>query len=187
MSIIERIQQRKTSGVEQEVANSDAQMAEAQAPDAVQQEAQGREAHGKAMRAIPDREIQEEQAGPEEQAVHTQMEKMLIQAVHSKGMTKNILAAVSKAQDKVHGIGNLASDLVIKLKRENAGVTEDVLNSLGERAIEEIVELVETADPTVDLDADDMAEAHSIGLQNYMKAYTNEVNDEDVRGFLTNG
>jgi hypothetical protein len=186
MSIIERMQQRKASGVEQEVAASDEHMAQANAPDAMAQQTQGREAHSKAVREVPEQDFQEEQAGPEEQAMHTEMEQKLIEAVHGQGMTKNILKAVNAAQDKVYGIGQVASDLVLQMKQSNSNITEDILNSLGERAIEEIVELVETADPSVNLDEDDMAEAHSIGLQNYMKANSAEVNDDDVRGFLTN-
>ena len=187
MSIIERIKQGRNEGQQQQVAADDEQMAQANAPDAVQQNVQGRNAHGKALRAVPDQDLQEEQAGPEEQGVHVDLEKKLIEVVHGKGMTKQLLKAIFAAPDVVHGIGNVASDLVMKLKTSSPDATDDVLSSIGERAVEEIVELVEVADPSVDLDEDDLAEAYSIGIQNYMKANSSQVNDEDVRGFLANG
>lgn len=187
MSIIQAIQERQAQGVSQQVAGMDEQMAEANKPDASVTARSGRKAHGEAVRNVPDQDLQEEQAGPEEQKVHVELEKMMLEMVHGSTGSPKLLKAVFGGQDVVHSIGNVASDIVQKLKADVPGVTEDILMSIGERTIEEIVELAELADPRVDLTEDDMAEALSIGMQNYMEGNRHEMDDDELRGFLANG
>ena len=187
MSIIQAIQERQSQGVSQQVAAMDQQAAEAAMPDAGVTARTQRKAHGQALREVPDQAMQEVEAGPEEQNIHMQLEKSMIEMIHGKGMTPKLLKAIFAGGDVVRGVGNVASDIVQKLKSETPGATEEILASIGERTIEEIVELAELADPRVDLTEDDMAEALSIGIQNYMKNNANEVDDDEVRGFLANG
>ena len=59
-------------------------------------------------------------------------------------------------------------------------------SSIGERAVEEIVEIVETANPRIDMSEDDMSEAYSIGLQNYMQNQSAQVNEGELQEFLGN-
>ena len=188
MSIIQRIQERQQSGVSEQVSAMDAEMVEANKPDAVQQSSQGREAHGEALRNVQAPEnLQSEAASSEEQAVMTRAEQSMIQMVHGDGMTQKIITAVNKAQDPIHGIGTLSSDIVAQVKSQMPEATDDVLGALGERAIEEIVELVEIANPRLNLSEDDMAEAFSIGLQTYMQSDSVDVDEEELRGFIANG
>jgi len=187
MSIVQRVQERQGSSVGEAVSRMDQANAEAQRPDAVQQAKQGREAHSKAVRQAGDVELTEEvQAGPEEQSMHENAEKQLIKLVHGQGQSAALLEAVFAHDDPVLGVGTIASDMVLHIQDKNPMITEDVLASIGERAVEEITEIVETANPRIDLSEDEMSEAYSIGMQNYMKAKGEQVDEDELRGFLAN-
>lgn len=187
MSLIDEIKQRQAGTIQAEVQNMDAQMVEQSKPSAMESMKESRSAHRQSMSSVPDQELVEEPAEPEEQEMHTNLEKAMINLIHGKGKSQKLLKAVFSASDHVKGIGDISSDIVMMLREQNPNATEDVLASLGERAVEEIVELVEIADPSIDLDQDDMAEAYSIGLQNYMKANSADVDEVELRGFLANG
>jgi hypothetical protein len=61
-----------------------------------------------------------------------------------------------------------------------------VLGSIGERAVEELVELVELADPSKDISQSEMSEAYSIGLQQFMQTNPQQVDSDELRSFLAN-
>ena len=188
MSIVQRIQERQGESVGAAVQKMDEAASAANAPDATQQAFAGREAHAKAIREAPEQEPTEEvEAGPEEQLMHEKIEAQMLHLVHGKDMSTRLLEAVFAEQDPVMGIGTIAGDLVLKLKDANPMATDDVLASIGERVVEEITELVERANPRIDLEEDEMAEAYSIGLQNYMKAKPQEMDEDEMRRFLSNG
>lgn len=163
---------------------------EAAGPDAHQSAVENRQRFSQAFGAIPETsDIQEEVAGPEEQAMHTQLEKQMINIVHSQneGATEGLLKAVMSAEDPVQGIGVLAADIVQELQSQTPGVTQDILASIGARTIEEITELVELANPRIDLTEDQMGEALAIGMQQYNTNNPDSVDDDEVREFLANG
>lgn len=187
MSIVQRIQERQGSSVGEAVNSMDQAQAEQARPDAVQQAKNGREAHSKAIRQAGDVEMTEQpEAGPEEQAMHEQAEQQLVQMIHGKGQSSALLEAVFAHDDPVLGVGNIASDIVLQIQDKNPMMTEDVLGSIGERAVEEIVEIVETANPRIDITEDEMSEAYSIGLQNYMQTQGDKVDEGELQEFLAN-
>lgn len=188
MSIVQRIQQRQGASVGEAVQQMDQAQVEAGKPDATQQAMAGREAHAKAIREAPEQMPTEEvAAGPEEQLMHEKIEAQMLHLIHGKEQSTRLLEAIFAEQDPVMGIGTIAGDLVLKLKDANPMVTDDVLASIGERVVEEMTELVERANPRIDIEEDEMAEAYSIGLQNYMKAKPQEMDEEEMRRFLSNG
>lgn len=187
MSIVQRIQERNGASVGEAVTRMDQAAAEASKPNAVQQAKSGREAHSKAIRQAGDVEMTEEvQAGPEEQRQHEEVEKQLISMIHEKGQSASLLDAVFSHEDPVLGIGTMASTLVLQLQDKNPLVTDDTLGSIGERAVEEITELVETANPRIDITEDEMAEAYSIGMQQYMRQKSEAVDENELKEFLGN-
>lgn len=186
MSILNRIAQRQASSaetVEKVAADEEAQAAQ---PDAELQAQEGRSAFRQQFSQMPDRELQEEVAGPEEQALHTKMEQQLVELVHSpaQGSTQALLKAVMTAQDPVQGIGFVASDLVRNLANQHPGATQDILLSIGERAVEEIVELSEVANPRFNFSEEDMAEAVAIGVQDFSASHMDQVDEAEVQEFL---
>lgn len=184
-TMIDRIKQGHAASTQGHVEAMDAQMREASAPDAMEQRRASRQAHGEQLRSIPDQAApQEVQPSREEQALVTEGEKALINMIHDKGRAGTHLKAIFAAQDPVAGIGNVSANMVQGLKQHMPNMTEDVLGALGQRAVEEFVELAELANPSLNLSDDDMAEAYSIGLQVYMKTNADEIDDDEVRGFL---
>ena len=47
-------------------------------------------------------------------------------------------------------------------------------------------EIVETANPRIDITEDEMSEAYSIGLQNYMQTQGDKVDEGELQEFLAN-
>lgn len=192
MGILDRINQRNTEAQ----GTGQAQVAqEAQAnagPDAVQQAQEGRQRHKQAyaqMQGPDDSGFTEEPAGEGEQAIHTKLEKTMIEMVNSQneGSTEALLKAVMSADDPVQGIGMVASDIVQNLKQANPEATQEILLSIGERTVEELVELIELANPRIDLSEDDMGEALSIGIQQFNTMNKGEMDEDEMRGFIANG
>lgn len=184
-------QQGQQMSMEQEqMAAAEQANAEAQKPDATQTSQGDRQRYSESYANAPEQgDITEEQAGPEEQAMHTKLEQQMIQMVHSQkqGATEGMMKVVMGANDPVQGIGTLAADIVQALKGSNPGVTQEVMLSIGERTIEELVELVELSNPRIDLTEDQMGEALSIGIQQYNQSNSDEVNDDEMREYLANG
>jgi len=163
---------------------------EANAPDARQGAMENRQRFSQAYGATPESaDIAEEPAGPEEQAMHTKLEQQMIEMVHSQneGATEGLVKAVMSAEDPVQGIGVLAADIIQSLQESTPGATQEVLASIGARTIEEITELVEMANPRIDLTEDQMGEALAIGMQQYNTNNPDSVDEDEVREFLANG
>ena len=186
MSILQRIAERQQGSLQELSSIQSEAAAEAEAPDAVAQSGTMRQEHRQAFRNMPDRELREEPAGPEEQGLHEAMEREMIEMVNSQseGATEGLLRAVTGAEDPVQGIGLVASDIVQSLKQKHPEATQDVLLSIGERTVEEVVELVEVAQPRLNFDEEDMAEAVAIGVENYNEMNRAEVDEDELRGFL---
>jgi hypothetical protein len=203
MGILDRINERNTSAqgeaqqAEQGAAEAEQQAAATQAeeesgPDAVQEAGAGRQRHREAFQKMqgPDEgSITEEQAGPEEQAIHEKMERQMMEMVNSqeKGATEGLLKAVMAAEDPVQGIGMIASDIVENLKQAHPNASQEILLDIGERTIEQLVQIIELADPRIDLSEDDMGEALSIGIQQFNQTNTQDIDDDEMREFTANG
>ena len=189
MSILDRIGQRKAENVQ---GVYDMQQEEANAPeevDAVAEAGKQRQSHRQEFANGEDRDLQEEQAGPGEQRLHQKVEQEMIAMVNSSrsGSTEALLKAVMTAEDPTQGVGTVAADLVAKLKQNNPDMTDDVMFSIGERTVEELVELVEMANPRINMSEDDMGEALSIGLESFMVANPDEVDNAGMQEFMSNG
>lgn len=181
MNILDQIKGRQQD--EQQVVAED-QYSRDNEVDAGASAQQQRVGHRQQMEQVPDRELQEVEAGPEEQAMVSQMEKALLEMVHGADKSNQAVTAIMSAQDPVHGIGTLAADIVGVLKRQTPGATDDVLGAIGERAVEELTELLEMAQPEIDLSENDMAEAYAIGIESYMGANQGDFDEDELRGFM---
>jgi len=203
MGILDRINERNTAaqGEAQQAqagaAQAEQQAIEAQAeedagPDAVQEAASGRRRHRESyqqMQGPSEESIIEEAAGPEEQAIHEKMERQMMEMVNSQeqGATDSLLKAIASSEDPVHGIGVIASDIIQNLKEAHPNASQEVLLDIGERTVEQLVQIVELADPRVDLTEDDMGEALSIGIQQFNQTNTQDIDDDEMREFTANG
>lgn len=182
MSLLEQINARNNELAAKDQEAQQAQLAEDQKPDAVQQARQKRQDYSQAMANAPAQEPSLEEATPEEQAQFTKLEKQLVEYIYGDS-SDNLLKAVSATGDVVEGIGQTTFDLVKMIAQNNPGTDDEILMALGESAVEYTTELVETSDPSVDLNEDQMAEALSIAVTNYMESDPNSV-DPDMKEYM---
>lgn len=183
MSLLDRINERNMQKAQTTQTGQQALEAEAAAPDAVQQANQQRRDYGGAIAAGPDQDVEDEQATPEEQEMFTTMEKDLAEVVYGEQASDGIIQAVMAAQDPVEGIGQTANDIVQQMQQKYPDVTDDVLLAIGETAVEQVHDLVSSAQPDVVLNDDQMAEAFSIALSEYMKGNPNAM-DPDMQEYM---
>lgn len=161
------------------------QIAEHEAkPDAGQQAAQGRQDYSNTVAAGEDRELQDEAATPEEQEQFTQMERALAEMVYGEKASHTIIKSVAGAGDPVDGVSMMAHDLVKALSQKFPNAEGDVLMAIGESAVEQVVDLVESAKPDIDLSDDQMAEALSIATTRWMESNPGSV-DGDMMQYMT--
>lgn len=179
MSLLDQIG-AKTQGRMQEQDEAAAVQAEQEAaPDAVKDYDDSRSAFSGAMSSAPDEPMQEEQPTPEEQELFTKAEKALAQVVYGDKASNSILKAVNGAPDPVEGIGKVSADIIHKMSKKFPQLDEDIMFALGESAVEQITDLVESADSNVNLNEDQMAEALSIGVGVWMDNNKDKV-DRDM-------
>ena len=178
MSLLEAIAQRhgeKQNGMQQEQA---AQTAEAGKPDAIQQGQQQRADYAGAMASAPDQEMQEEAPSGEEQALFTEMERAMAEAVYGQKASGEIIKAVMGAGDPVEGVGKISADLVSSMAQKFPQASEEVLMGIGESAVEQVVDLVEGANPELNMNDDQITEAYSIGLTAWMEKNPDKIEGE---------
>ena len=178
MSLLQKIAEQ--NGAQQAVQSEQntAAKVEESRPDAVALEKEGRAAYGQAMVEGEDRDMVEELADPAEQEAFTRAERALAEKVFGPG-NPEIIKAIQTNGDPVKGVGSMAAALTDEVYAESPDLTEDALFSLGESAVEQLVELAESADPTIKFNDDQMAEALSIGLNTWM-----DTNPEMIDGDL---
>ena len=176
--LLERINQR--NGEAQVAANAAGQgmQEEAAKPDAGQTAVAQREAYGNGLAAGPQQEMQDEMPEAGEQEQFTQAESRMAEAIYGPESSQSVIDAVLGAQDPVEGIGKTAFDIVTSLSNEFPDLTEDVKLGLGEAAVEQLVDLVESAEPNVNISEDQMAEALSIAITSYMDGNPDAVDDD---------
>ena len=193
MSLLEQINERsKAKGQEDQQAaqaeseaaqaESEAAQAEAQKPDAGKQSQQKRSDYSNMMSNTPDEEIDEEAPTPEEQEEFTKLEVQVAELVNGD-KAQELFKVIGAASDPVEGIGQAAHDIIKLLIQTNPNISPDVLFGLGETAVEQIVQSYEDIDPSVNLNEDQMAEAFSVGLQEWMTENPESV-DPDMKQYL---
>jgi len=178
MSLLQKIAEQ--NGAQQAVQSEQrvAERVENSRPNAVALEQEGRAAYGQAVVEGEDRDMAEEMADPTEQEAFTRAERSLAERVFGPANPK-IIKAIQANGDPVKGVGSMAAALTDEVWGENPDLSEDALFSLGEAAVEQLVELAESADPTIKFNDDQMAEALSIGINTWM-----DQNPEAVDGDL---
>jgi hypothetical protein len=179
MSLLQQINERN-QGRQQQAAE---QEAEAAKPDAGQTEATQSSQKSAELSAMPDQELQGEEPTAEEQQQFTSLEQQAVEILNSPQSGNAMLKAIMDSTDVVKGVASAASDITRSLKTKNPDASQDVLFGVGEAVVEMIVDLVEKADPQIDLSDDEMAESFGEAIQMYMKNNPEDV-DEDTADYL---
>lgn len=182
MSLLQQINERNNGQTQaNEKAIREAQVNE-QKPDAIQQGKDKRAAYSQMLASGDDTEVTEEPASQEEQEVFTKMEMEMAEVVNGPKV-QQLFKIVDTAQDPVEGIGKAANAMITLLEQTNKGVDPEILGALGESAVEQIVEAYEEIHPNINLNEDQMAEAYSIGVQEWMTANPQAI-DPDMQEYM---
>ena len=183
MSLLARISESqgasKAAAQEQKV---DAQV-QSTKPDANQVAAEGRNAYSQAIVEGADEEITDEKATPEEQAMFTKIEMAMAEKIYGRDASSQIVAALQANQDPVKNVGDLASQMILTMEDEFGDIEEEVEIALLETAVEQMIDVLEASDDTVQLNDDQMAEAFSIALTVHTRANPERVDNEAMQGF----
>ena len=183
MSLLARI--AESQGAAKDVKTSETVDAEVEAtkPDAGQVAAEGRNAYSQAVSEGADEELTEETAGPEEQAKFTEVEKAMAEKVYGQAASGEIIKAIQAGGDVVHNVGTLSNQLVNTLREEFGDFEDEMHMALIETAVEQMVDLAEASDDTIQLNDDQMAEAFSIGVTEFTRDNPEAVDNEAMQGF----
>jgi len=185
MSLLARIAETqgasKAASQEQKV---DRQV-EATKPDANQVAAEGRNAYSQAMVEGADEEITDEKATPEEQEVFTKIEMAMAEKIYGREASSQIVESLKANQDPVKNVGDLASQMILTMEDEFGEIEEEVEIALLETAVEQMIDVLEASDDTVQLNDDQMAEAFSIALTVHTRANPERVDNEAMQGFAS--
>lgn len=182
MGLLQQINE-KNGAAQQEAQSAQAAVeANDRKPDATIQARQKRADFSQAMASAPDEEMGEEEASPEEQEIYTKLEMQIVDLINGpKG--NELLKVIKATADPVEGIGLAAHDTIKLIDMQNPDTDREILAALGESAVEQIVEAYEDIDPGSNLNEDQMAEAYSIAVQEWMKGHPDEV-DPDMKEYL---
>lgn len=179
MSLLQRVAEQQGAAQQQADGIHREQAAEAAKPNAVQEANNQRQGYSNAIKAAPAQDMQEEQPDPEEQQIFTQGEKAIAEMIYGTNASDKIIKAVMGSQDPVEGVGKMAREVVRAAEEKVQGLSEDAVFALGEAAVEQIVELVESSNPEVDMSQAQMAEAMSIGVGIWMQDNPGEVDNKE--------
>ena len=183
MSLLARISE--SQGAAKDVKNSadiDSKV-EATKPDAGQVAAEGRNAYSQAVAEGADEEITEEPAGAEEQAQFTKVEQAMAEKIYGQKASGAIVKAIQQGGDVVKNVGTLANQIVTTMADEFGGFDEELQVALIETAVEQMVDLAEASDDTIQLNDDQMAEAFSIAVTDFTRDNPEAVDNEAMQGF----
>lgn len=180
MSLVQRIAEQQGAQSQQHTSMVAARAAEDGKPNAVNQSDNQRKAYSDSVAGAPDQEIQDEPAEPEEQELFTQAERQMAEIIYGPKASDAIINAVKGSQDVVAGVGKTAREVVRKLQTIVPDMSEDTIFALGETAVEQIVDLVESSDANINISEDQMAEALSIGVTHWMKDNPGEVDSKEA-------
>lgn len=183
MSLIDRINQKNADNQAAAAEQVQADEAENARPNAVDQHGEQRGNYSQFIANGSRVNMQEEQATPEEQQMFSALEKEMAEVIYGSTAKTKIVEAVVGAQDPVDGVAAMAHDVVKALDKKHGGIPEDVLMGLGETAVEQVVDLVESASPDIDLTETQMAEALSITITRWMESHPGTV-DGDMMQYM---
>lgn len=182
MSLLAQINQRNQQAVQdQQQVEADA-AAEAQKPDAREMTQAQRRDYGTMLAAGQDVEMAEEDATPEEQELFSDLEMAVAQLINGPRVNQ-LFKVIQSATDPVEGIGQAAADVVTLVAQSEPEADDEILLAIGESAVEQLVEAYEDVDPSANLSDDQIAEAYSIGVREFMESHQGAV-DSDMRQFL---
>ena len=179
MSLLQRVAEQQGAAKQQADVIHREQAAEAAKPNAVQDAKNQRQGYSDAIKAGPEHDMQEEQPDPEEQQIFTQGEKAIAEMIYGPNASDQIIKAVMGSQDPVQGVGKMAREVVRAAEEKVQGLSEDAVFALGEAAVEQIVDLVESSNPEVDMSQAQMAEAMSIGVGLWMQDNPGEIDNKE--------
>lgn len=175
MSLLQRVAEQQGAAQQEADGIHREQAAENAKPNAVQDANNQRKGYSDAIKAGPEHDMQEEQPDPEEQQIFTQGERAIAEMIYGTKSSDQIIKAVMGSQDPVQGVGKMAREVVRAAEDKVQGLSEDAVFALGEAAVEQIVDLVESSNPEVDMSQAQMAEAMSIGVGLWMQDNPAEV------------
>jgi len=183
MSLLARIAESQgASKVQNQSDQVDAEV-ESTKPDAGKLASEGRNAYSQAVAEGADEELTEEPAGAEEQAQFTKVERAMAEKVYGQAASGAILKAIQAGGDVVHNVGTLANKLVNTLREEFGDFEDEMHMALIETAVEQMVDLAEASDDTIQLNDDQMAEAFSIGVTEFTRDNPEATDNEAMQGF----
>lgn len=183
MSLLQQINERNAAQSQEAQQAQQAEQDEAGKPDAVQQARDKRSQYGSMMANTPDEpNMQDEQASPEEQEEFTRLELEVAEIVNGQ-QANQLIKLIQAAGDPVEGIGQAAHDIIKLIEGKNKDIDSEILFAVGESAVEQVVQLYEEVDPASNLNEDQLAEAFSIGLQEWMGSNPNKL-DPDLKEYM---
>jgi len=153
---------------EQMEADTDAAVEQSR-PDATKTADESRNAYSQATAEGQDVDMQDEQPEAGEQEMFTAAEKFMAEKIYSNESAASIVEAIQTGGDPVQAIGELSSAMVMTVTNEFPDMSEDVIFAIGESAVEQMVDLAESADDSINLNDDQVAEAFSIGIGHWME------------------
>ena len=183
MSLLARIAESQGAAKDvQQSANVDAEV-EATKPDAGQVAAEGRNAYSQAVAEGADEELTDEPAGADEQAKFNEVEQAMAEKIYGQAASAEIVKAIQAGGDVVKNVGSLANQMVATLRDEFGDFEDEMHMALIETAVEQMVDLAEASDDTIQLNDDQMAEAFSIGVTEFTRENPEAVDNEAMQGF----
>jgi len=183
MSLLARIAESQGASKAQNQSDQVDAEVESTKPDAGKLASEGRNAYSQAVAEGADEELTEEPAGAEEQAQFTKVERAMAEKVYGQAASGAILKAIQAGGDVVHNVGTLANKLVNTLREEFGDFEDEMHMALIETAVEQMVDLAEASDDTIQLNDDQMAEAFSIGVTEFTRDNPEATDNEAMQGF----
>lgn len=179
MSLLNRIAEQQGATKQQDTERQVGAQEEAQKPNAVEEANQQRANYSQAVAQTPDQDLTEEIPDQEEQEAFTAAERQMAEIVYGAQASEKIQQAVANAQDPVAGVGKMAAEVLrATLAKAKGELSEDAVFALGETAVEQLVEVLESKDNTINMTDDQMSEALSVGVGHWMKDNPGDMGDK---------
>lgn len=183
MSLLAQINKRQVDAEAQIAQEREALAAEEAKPDAGESIQKQRSDFSNMVAGSEDRQLNDEEPTPEEQAQFAEMEMTVAQLINGPKV-QQLFEIIQSASDPVEGVGQAASDVIKLITQSNPNVDSEVLMAVGESTVEQLVDAYEEMNTGVDFTEDQMAEAFSLGIKDYIETTPNAV-DSDMRDYLT--
>jgi len=158
---------------------------EATRPNAQDLASEGRNAYSQAVVEGADEDIKDEAPTREEQEKFTLVEKAMAEKIYGREASTQIVEAIKSNGDPVKNVGSLALQMLGTMEAEHGKLEEEVAMAILETAVEQMVDLVESEDSSINLNDDQMAEAFSIAITDWTRANPSRVDNEAMTGFAS--